>query len=152
MAIQMQPLSLHNNEGVGGVPATVLTVAERSALTKTRLNIEKLQTEQQLELSHAPDGAGLPRHPGNDEMLGTSALLAMARSDREESPALLNQLQQVQGEGAPATTCWPQARRHRCMGTASEAVAALENGLMRFPASAELQSERSLMIKPEACG
>ena len=147
---QSQSLLSNRHARIGQIPASVRTLAERSTPIEIRLDIQKLLAQEQLELAQALGDAGLSLHPDSEDMLGICALLAMSRSDWEEALVLLGQLQKAQGDEAPATTYWLQARCHRCMGDASEAVAALESGLMRYPASAELQAELTLMIKPAA--
>jgi hypothetical protein len=150
MRAQTQSLNPHQHARVSQIPASVRTLAERSTPTEIRIDIQKLLAQEQIQLAQALGDAGLALHPSSDEMLGICALLAMARSDWEESLDLLNQLQYVQGENTPATTFWLQARCHRCLGNDRDAAAALESGLMKFPASAELQAELTMMIKPEA--
>lgn len=132
------------------IPPSVKTLAERSTPAEIRLDIQKLLQQEQLELAQALGDAGLSLHPKSEDMLGICALLAMSRSDWEESLALLTDLQAVQGEQAPATTYWLQARCLRCMGDSDGAASALEEGLYRYPNSPELQAELTMMVRHEA--
>ncbi len=132
------------------IPPSVKTLAERSTPTEIRLDIQKLLQQEQLELAQALGDAGLSLYPQSEDMLGIGALLAMSRSDWQESLELLTELQLVQGEQAPATTYWLIARCLRCMGDDDSAASALESGLFRYPNSPELQAELTLMVKPEA--
>jgi uncharacterized protein HemY len=131
------------------IPPSVKTLAERSTPAEIRLDIQKLLQQEQLELAQALGDAGLSLHPKSEDMLGICALLAMSRGDWEESNELLSELQGVQGEQTPATTYWLLARCQRCMGDDNAATSILEEGLYRYPNSAELQAELTLMIKPE---
>jgi hypothetical protein len=132
------------------IPPSVKTLAERSTPSEIRMDIQKLLQQDQLELAQALGDAGLTLHPKSEDMLGICALLAMSRSDWQESLELLGELQAVQGDNTPATTFWLMARSLRCMGDDDGAAAALESGLFRYPNSPELQAELTLMVKPEA--
>ncbi len=150
MRAQAQTISTGRHIRAMQIPPSVKTLAERSTPTEIRMDIQKLLQQEQLELAQALGDAGLSLHPKSDEMLGICALLAMSRSDWQESLELLIELQEVQGEQAPATTFWLIARCLRCMGDDDGAASALESGLFRFPNSPELQAELTMMVKPEA--
>lgn len=150
MTAQAQTLMTGRSIRRSGIPPSVQTLAERSTPAEIRLDIQKLLQQEQMELAQALGDAGLTLHPGNEEMLGICALLAMSRTDWAEAIDLLQQLQAVQGIQAPATTYWLMARCLRCTGNHTAAAAALENGLRRYPGSPELQAELTLMIQPEA--
>ena len=150
MTAQAQTLVTDRQSRTGHIPPSVRTLAERSTPMEIRLDIQKLLQQDQLELAQALGDAGLALHPNSEDMLGMCALLAMSRSDWQEALDLLKQLQQHQGDATPATTYWLLARCHRCMGDDNAAISELESGLMRYPASAELQAELTLMLKAEA--
>lgn len=149
MRAQAQTTAAGRHARAMQIPPSVKTLAERSTPAEIRLDIQKLLQQEQLELAQALGDAGLSLHPGSEDMLGICALLAMSRSDWEESLELLVALQAVQGEHAPATTYWLMARCRRCMGDDDGAASALEDGLCRYPASPELQAELTMMIRPE---
>lgn len=149
MRAQAQTTAAGRHARAMQIPPSVKTLAERSTPAEIRLDIQKLLQQEQLELAQALGDAGLSLYPSSEDMLGICALLAMSRSDWEESLELLTSLQAVQGEQAPATTYWLMARCRRCMGDDDGAAAALEDGLCRYPASPELQAELTMMIRPE---
>lgn len=149
MRAQAQTIAAGRHARAMQIPPSVKTLAERSTPAEIRLDIQKLLQQEQLELAQALGDAGLSLHPNSEDMLGICALLAMSRSDWEESLDLLTELQAVQGEQTPATTYWLLARCFRCMGDDDGAASALESGLFRYPNSPELQAELTLMIKPE---
>ena len=150
MRAQAQTVATSRHARAMQIPPSVKTLAERSTPVEIRMDIQKLLQQEQLELAQALGDAGLSLHPKSEDMLGICALLAMSRSDWEESLELLTELQKVQGDGAPATTYWLIARCMRCMGDDDGAASSLEDGLYRYPTSPELQAELTLMIKPEA--
>jgi hypothetical protein len=147
---QAAPATTGRNMRAMHIPPSVKTLAERSTPTEIRIDIQKLLQQEQLELAQALGDAGLSLHPKSEDMLGICALLAMSRSDWQESLSLLTELQAVQGDQTPPTTYWLMARCMRCMGDDDGAASALENGLFRYPNSPELQAELTLMIRPEA--
>lgn len=134
----------------GMIPASVRTLAERSTPTEIRMDIQRLMQQEQMDLAQALSDAGLALYPNSDEMLAMGALLAISRGDWTEGIDLLTQLQTLQGEAAPATTFWLHGRCQRCMGDLEGARATMEEGLRRHPASAELQSELSLLMQAMA--
>lgn len=150
MRSQAQAVIANRHARAMHIPPSVKTLAERSTPSEIRMDIQKLLQQEQLELAQALGDAGLSLHPKSEDMLGICALLAMSRSDWEESLELLCELQAVQGDQTPATTYWLMARCLRCMGDDDGAASALESGLYRYPNSPELQAELTLMIKPEA--
>lgn len=150
MRAQAQSIAAGRHARAQQIPPSVKTLAERSTPAEIRLDIQKLLQQEQLELAQALGDAGLSLHPNSEDMLGICALLAMSRSDWEESLALLTDLQAAQGEQAPATTYWLKARCLRCMGDDDGAALALEEGLYRYPNSPELQAELTMMVRPEA--
>jgi hypothetical protein len=149
MRAQAQTVAAGRQARAMQIPPSVRTLAERSTPAEIRLDIQKLLQQEQLELAQALGDAGLSLHPKSEDMLGICALLAMSRSDWEESLDLLTELQALQGEQTPATTYWLMARCLRCMGDDDGAASVLESGLCRYPNSPELQAELTLMIKPE---
>lgn len=150
MRAQAQTIATGRHARAMQIPPSVKTLAERSTPAEIRLDIQKLLQQDQMELAQALGDAGLSLHPRSEDMLGICALLAMSRADWEESMSLLNELQAVQGDHAPATTYWLMARCYRCMGDDDAAALALEDGLFRYPSSPELQAELTMMIKPGA--
>lgn len=150
MRAQAQTLATGRQSRIGRIPPSVQTLAERSTPAEIRTDIQKLMHQEQMELAQALGDAGLALHPDSEDMAGICALLAMSRSDWEEALDLLLQLQKIQGEASPATTFWLIGRCHRCMGNDAAAVEALESGLRLFPASTELQTELTLMLKAGA--
>lgn len=150
MRAQAQTISTGRHIRAMQIPPSVKTLAERSTPTEIRMDIQKLLQQEQLELAQALGDAGLSLHPKSDEMLGICALLAMSRSDWQESLELLTELQEVQGEQAPATTFWLIARSLRCMGDDDGAASVLESGLFHHPNSPELQAELTMMVTPKA--
>jgi hypothetical protein len=132
------------------IPASVRTLAERSTPTEIRLDIQKLMQQEQMELAQALGAAGLSLHPQSDEMMAINALLAISRGDWQDGRELMRQLMALQGPAAPATSFWLMARCERCMGLEDEARETLEQGLRVHPASAELQTELSLMLHQQA--
>ena len=129
------------------IPASVQTLAERSTPVEIRLDIQKLLSQNQMELAQALGAAGIALHPQSEDMVAICALLAMSRADWSDAVELLQQLQQIQGDAAPATTYWLLARCQRCHGDLEACGLTLEAGLYRFPQSSELQSELSLLIQ-----
>jgi len=129
------------------IPASVQTLAERSTPVEIRLDIQKLLAQDQMDLAQALGDAGLALHPQSEDMVAICALLAMARSDWTEAIELLQHLQVIQGDNTPATTYWLLARCQRCLDMVEACEVTLEQGLARFPQSAELQAEFSLLIK-----
>lgn len=150
MRAQAQTLDTGRQSRMGRIPPSVQTLAERSTPAEIRMDIQKLMQQEQMELAQALGDAGLTLHPNSEEMAGICALLAMSRSDWEEALDLLQQLQKIQGDNSPATTFWLIGRCHRCMGNDAAAIDALEAGLRVYPASTELQTEITLMLKAEA--
>ena len=150
MRAQAQTLGSARQARFGQIPPSVKTLAERSTPPEIRMDIQKLLQQEQMELAQALGDAGLALYPKSEDMLGICALLAMSRGDWEESRDLLTELQAVQGENTPATTFWLLARCNRCLGDDDAAATAVESGLFKYPNSAELQAELTLMIKPEA--
>jgi Tfp pilus assembly protein PilF len=150
MRAQAQTLVTGRQNRMSRIPPSVQTLAERSTPAEIRTDIQKLLQQDQLELAQALGDAGLALHPQSEDTVGICALLAMSRNDWSEALELLTSLQEIQGDLTPATTFWLLARCHRCMGDDAAAVDALESGLMRFPASTELQAELTLMLKSEA--
>jgi Tfp pilus assembly protein PilF len=149
MRAQAQTLVTGRQNRMSRIPPSVQTLAERSTPAEIRLDIQKLLQQDQMELAQALGDAGLALHPRSEDMVGICALLAMSRNDWTEALELLTTLQDIQGDLTPATTFWLLARCHRCIGDDAAAVDALESGLMRFPASTELQAELTLMLKSE---
>jgi Tfp pilus assembly protein PilF len=131
------------------IPPSVRTLAERSTPSEIRLDIQKLIQQEQLELAQALGDAGLSLHPKSEDMLAICALLAMSRGDWAESMRLLHELQEVQGDTAPASTYWLLARCNRCIGDHANAGAILEAGMRRYPNSPELQAELTLLVRHE---
>jgi uncharacterized protein HemY len=127
----------------------VRILAERSTPAEIRLDIQKLIQQEQLELAQALGDAGLSLHPKSEDMLAICALLAMSRGDWSESMTLLNELQAVQGDEAPASTYWLLARCLRCIGDHEGAGTMLENGLLRYPNSPELQAELTILVRAD---
>jgi len=149
MSTQAQTLVAGRHHRMNRIPHSVQTLAERSTPTEIRLDIQKLLQQDQLELAQALGDAGLALHPKSEETVGICALLAMSRNDWIEAHDLLKELQVLQGDMTPPTTYWLMARCLRCMGDDDAAASALESGLFRYPNSAELQAELTLMVKAE---
>ncbi len=148
MQAQAQTITAGRHARTVQIPPSVQKLAERSTPAEIRMDVQKLLQQEQLELAQALGDAGLAIHPKSEDMLAICALLAMSRGDWAESRELLNELQQVQGDAAPATTYWLLARCFRCLGDIDQCVLTLEEGLFRYPQSSELQAELSLLVKP----
>lgn len=149
MKAQAQTLATDWQARVGRIPPSVRTLAERSTPAEIRLDIQKLLQQDQHELAQALGDSGLTLYPNSEDMVGICALLAMSRSDWTEALELLRQLQEIQGDHAPATTHWLIGRCQRCMGEGAAAIRTLEDGLRLHPTSTELQTELTLTLQAQ---
>ena len=147
---------LMNQAAVGGLLNT--QAIKRFSPAEIRETIQSLVATEQLELANALGDAGMSLHPGSEDILAITSLLAMMNQDWPLAVELIDELMQIQGATTPPFTYVMLVRALRCNLDPMRALAVARQGLALYPDQLELQAEMlslddfsdSMMVSSEA--
>jgi hypothetical protein len=130
---------LMNQAAVGGLLNT--QSIKRFSPAEIRETIQSLVATEQLELANALGDAGMSLHPGSEDILAITSLLAMMNQDWPLAVELIDELMQIQGATTPPFTYVMLVRALRCNLDPMRALAVAREGLALYPDQLELQAE-----------
>jgi hypothetical protein len=130
---------LMNQAAVGGLLNT--QSIKRFSPAEIRETIQSLVATEQLELANALGDAGMSLHPGSEDILAITSLLAMMNQDWPLAVELIDELMQIQGVTTPPFTYVMLVRALRCNLDPMRALAVAREGLALYPDQLELQAE-----------
>jgi hypothetical protein len=130
---------LMNQAAVGGLLNT--QTIKRFSPAEIRETIQSLVATEQLELANALGDAGMSLHPGSEDILAITSLLAMMNQDWPLAVELIDELMQIQGVTTPPFTYVMLVRALRCNLDPMRALAVARQGLALYPDQLELQAE-----------
>ena len=130
---------LMNQAAVGGLLNT--QSIKRFSPAEIRETIQSLVATEQLELANALGDAGMSLHPGSEDILAITSLLAMMNQDWPLAVELIDELMQIQGATTPPFTYVMLVRALRCNLDPMRALAVARQGLALYPDQLELQAE-----------
>jgi hypothetical protein len=130
---------LMNQAAVGGLLNT--QSIKRFSPAEIRETIQSLVATEQLELANALGDAGMSLHPGSEDILAITSLLAMMNQDWPLAVELIDELMQIQGVTTPPFTYVMLVRALRCNLDPMRALAVARQGLALYPDQLELQAE-----------
>ena len=130
---------LMNQAAVGGLLNT--QSIKRFSPAEIRETIQSLVATEQLELANALGDAGMSLHPGSEDILAITSLLAMMNQDWPLAVELIDELMQIQGATTPPFTYVMLVRALRCNLDPMRALAVARQGLAIYPDQLELQAE-----------
>lgn len=147
---------LMNQAAVGGLLNA--QAIKRFSPAEIRETIQSLVATEQLELANALGDAGMSLHPGSEDILAITSLLAMMNQDWPLAVELIDELMQIQGATTPPFTYVMLVRALRCNLDPMRALAVARQGLALYPDQLELQAEMlslddfsdSMMVSSEA--
>ena len=130
---------LMNQAAVGGLLNT--QSIKRFSPAEIRETIQSLVATEQLELANALGDAGMSLHPGSEDILAITSLLAMMNQDWPLAVELIDELMQIQGATTPPFTYVMLVRALRCNLDPMRALTVAREGLALYPDQLELQAE-----------
>jgi hypothetical protein len=130
---------LMNQAAVGGLLNT--QSIKRFSPVEIRETIQSLVATEQLELANALGDAGMSLHPGSEDILAITSLLAMINQDWPLAVELIDELMQIQGAATPPFTYVMLVRALRCNLDPMRALTVAREGLALYPDQLELQAE-----------
>jgi hypothetical protein len=130
---------LMNQAAVGGLLNA--QAIKRFTPAEIRETIQSLVATEQLELANALGDAGMSLHPGSEDILAITSLLAMMNQDWPLAVELIDELMQIQGATTPPFTYVMLVRALRCNLDPMRALAVARQGLALYPDQLELQAE-----------
>ena len=130
---------LMNQAAVGGLLNA--QAIQRFTPAEIRETIQSLVATEQLELANALGDAGMSLHPGSEDILAITSLLAMMNQDWPLAVELMDELMQIQGAATPPFTYVMLVRALRCNLDPMRALAVARDGLALYPDQLELQAE-----------
>ena len=130
---------LMNQAAVGGLLNA--QAIQRFTPAEIRETIQSLVATEQLELANALGDAGMSLHPGSEDILAITSLLAMMNQDWPLAVELMDELMQIQGAATPPFTYVMLVRALRCNLDPMRALAVARQGLALYPDQLELQAE-----------
>ncbi len=130
---------LMNQAAVGGLLNT--QSIKRFSPAEIRETIQSLVATEQLELANALGDAGMSLHPGSEDILAITSLLAMMNQDWPLAVELIDELMQIQGVATPPFTYVMLVRALRCNLDPMRALTVARQGLALYPDQLELQAE-----------
>jgi hypothetical protein len=130
---------LMNQAAVGGLLNA--QAIKRFTPAEIRETIQSLVATEQLELANALGDAGMSLHPGSEDILAITSLLAMMNQDWPLAVELIDELMQIQGAATPPFTYVMLVRALRCNLDPMRALAVARQGLALYPDQLELQAE-----------
>jgi hypothetical protein len=130
---------LMNQAAVGGLLNA--QAIKRFSPAEIRETIQSLVATEQLELANALGDAGMSLHPGSEDILAITSLLAMMNQDWPLAVELMDELMQIQGVATPPFTYVMLVRALRCNLDPMRALAVARQGLALYPDQLELQAE-----------
>ena len=130
---------LMNQAAVGGLLNT--HSIKRFSPVEIRETIPSLVATEQLELANALGDAGMSLHPGSEDILAITSLLAMINQDWPLAVELIDELMQIQGAATPPFTYVMLVRALRCNLDPMRALTVAREGLALYPDQLELQAE-----------
>lgn len=130
---------LMNQAAVGGLLNT--QTIKRFSPAEIRETIQSLVATEQLELANALGDAGMSLHPGSEDILAITSLLAMMNQDWPLAVELIDELMQIQGATTPPFTYVMLVRALRCNLDPMRALTVAREGLALYPDQLELQAE-----------
>ncbi len=130
---------LMNQAAVGGLLNA--QAIKRFTPAEIRETIQSLVATEQLELANALGDAGMSLHPGSEDILAITSLLAMMNQDWPLAVELIDELMQIQGVTTPPFTYVMLVRALRCNLDPMRALAVARQGLALYPDQLELQAE-----------
>jgi hypothetical protein len=129
---------LMNQAAVGGCLST--QSIQRFSPAEIRETIQSLVATEQLELANALGDAGMSLHPGSEDILAITSLLAMMNQDWSLAVELMDELVEIQGANTPAFTYVMRALR--CNLDPERALSVARQGLAAYPDQVELVAEK----------
>ena len=130
---------LMNQAAVGGLLNA--QAIQRFTPAEIRETIQSLVATEQLDLANALGDAGMSLHPGSEDILAITSLLAMMNQDWPLAVELMDELMQIQGAATPPFTYVMLVRALRCNLDPMRALAVARQGLALYPDQLELQAE-----------
>jgi hypothetical protein len=130
---------LMNQAAVGGLLNA--QAIKRFTPAEIRETIQSLVATEQLELANALGDAGMSLHPGSEDILAITSLLAMMNQDWPLAVELIDELMQIQGVTTPPFTYVMLVRALRCNLDPMRALTVARQGLALYPDQLELQAE-----------
>ena len=131
---------LMNQAAVGGLLNT--QTIKRFSPAEIRETIQSLVATEQLELANALGDAGMSLHPGSEDILAITSLLAMMNQDWPLAVELMDELVEIQGANTPAFTYVMLVRALRCNLDPERALSVARQGLAAYPDQVELVAEK----------
>jgi hypothetical protein len=128
---------LMNQAAVGGLLNA--QAIKRFSPAEIRETIQSLVATEQLELANALGDAGMSLHPGSEDILAITSLLAMMNQDWPLAVELIDELMQIQGATTPPFTYVMLVRALRCNLDPMRALTVAREGLALY--QLELQAE-----------
>jgi hypothetical protein len=131
---------LMNQAAVGGLLNA--QAIKRFSPTEIRETIQSLVATEQLELANALGDAGMSLHPGSEDILAITSLLAMMNEDWPLAVELMDELMEIQGGNTPPFTFVMMVRALRCNLDPVRALEVARQGLALYPGQVELMAEK----------
>ena len=130
---------LMNQAAVGGLLNA--KAIQRFSPAEIRETIQSLVATEQLELANALGDAGMSLHPGSEDILAITSLLAMMNHDWPLAVELMDELMASHGTNTPPFTYVMLVRALRCNLDPMRALTVAREGLALYPEQLELQAE-----------
>lgn len=131
---------LMNQAAVGGLLNA--QSIKRFTPVEIRETIQSLVATEQFELANALGDAGMSLHPGSEDILAITSLLAMMNEDWPLAVELMDELMEIQSGNTPPFTFVMMVRALRCNLDPVRALEVARQGLALYPGQVELMAEK----------